>query len=621
MSKKLNNGKKKKLKTSEENLQNGISLIKNHSLFGYLTKHLYIKSNKEMGKEAAAYVSSGGFINVNKDILHTPKQWQRIIAHCQLHLAFGHFDKKNMPSYETTDLNGNVKTVTKFNKFLWNEACDIYVEKFLSDIKIGEAIYDIGKLSLPNNLKSELDIYYYFVENNYGDSVQNFGTGSSEKTDMIGLEEPLEYKGNYRNYNVYAREFIVAMANSVSDAISVAGGHNLNNNKNTIPQKAARWFIDHYPLLGGLASGFKIIEDYNLCAKEEIHVAAIDVGLREIYVNPVQSLDEEQWRFILAHEFLHAGLEHKQRRLGRDFYLWNIACDFAINSWLVEMNIGNMPTIGEMYDKNLIGMSAEEIYDVILMDIKKYKKLDTYHGYGKGDILGETLKKSGTTSLDDFCRNALLQGLEYQTQNERGFIPAGLIEEIRALSMPPIKWDVELAKWFEIYFPPLEKHRTYSRPSRRQSSTPDIPRPSYQKADIPENSRTFGVIIDTSASVSKKELAMALGSIASFSASKDVPFTRVVFCDAKAYDAGYLATEDIAGRVEMKGGGGTALQPAINLLERVEDFPKGGPILIITDGGIEDKLNISYEHAFLLPRGRRLPFKPKGKVFYFDMDN
>ena len=92
---------------------------------------------------------------------------------------------------------------------------------------------------------------------------------------------------------------------------------------------------------------------------------------------------------------------------------------------------------------------------------------------------------------------------------------------------------------------------------------------------------------------------------------------RVVFCDAAPYDAGYLAPEDIAGRVKVMGRGGTVLQPAVDLLENAKDFPKSGPILIITDGWIESDLVVRHEHAFLIPEGQRLPFRPKGKVFYF----
>ena len=92
---------------------------------------------------------------------------------------------------------------------------------------------------------------------------------------------------------------------------------------------------------------------------------------------------------------------------------------------------------------------------------------------------------------------------------------------------------------------------------------------------------------------------------------------RVVFCDAAPYDKGYLAPEEVAGRVEVIGRGGTVLQPGIDLLENSKTFPKDGPILIITDGMIENNLRVKREHAFLLPKGKTLPFRPVGKVFYF----
>jgi predicted metal-dependent peptidase len=109
-------------------------------------------------------------------------------------------------------------------------------------------------------------------------------------------------------------------------------------------------------------------------------------------------------------------------------------------------------------------------------------------------------------------------------------------------------------------------------------------------------------------------LGACLGAIASYSDSRDVYQARVVFCDAVAYDAGYMRPEEIAGRVRVRGRGGTILQPGIDLLERAEDFPKEGPILIVTDGYC-DHFHTQRGHAILLPEGRSLPFAPKGKVF------
>lgn len=98
--------------------------------------------------------------------------------------------------------------------------------------------------------------------------------------------------------------------------------------------------------------------------------------------------------------------------------------------------------------------------------------------------------------------------------------------------------------------------RTYARPSRRQGATPDIPRPRYVERDAFGEGRTFGVVVDTSGSMSPELLGMALGSIASYGAAREVPLVRVIFCDARAYDAGYLAPEEIAERVQVKGRGG-----------------------------------------------------------------
>ena len=109
-------------------------------------------------------------------------------------------------------------------------------------------------------------------------------------------------------------------------------------------------------------------------------------------------------------------------------------------------------------------------------------------------------------------------------------------------------------------------------------------------------------------------LGKALGAVASYCAARDVDRARVVFCDAVAHDAGWLGPDDMAGRVKVRGRGGTVLQPGVDLLERSDDFPPSGPILLITDAEC-DRLTIRREHAFLIPVGKRLPFRPKGPVF------
>lgn len=599
-----------------KDLEKGRALCSKHPLFSRIRGRVQIDTKGSMEKKLPYLVYADGEIYLNPKCCLTPKQWAYGIAHCILHLAFGHFEAEKMPGYEKIKEDGSREKKVACDKTLWNLACDIYIAKFLADTKFGDPVMrGLEEAVIGKNI-DEHGMYEMLLDKKI-EIPQNYFR------DMAGLEHPIVYRNEREKDHSDAAYFAYALAEAVSESVSIAGGYDARSyNYKTPAQRAANWFVNHYPLLGGIAASFRIIEDRRLCEQEEIQIAAVNSSAGEIYINPAAALDEEELKFVLAHEFLHAGLEHQERCQGRDEYLWNVACDFVINGWLVDMQIGKMPEEGLLYDESLKNLSAESIYDILIENIRKYAKVSTFRGYGYGDILKKGFSKGqpdkNSVDLDEFFKNALRQGLEYHEQKRRGLIPAGLAEEIRALSMPPIPWDVELAEWFQQFFPELEKKRTYARPSRRQASTPDIIRPRYVWDENLSDGRTFGVVIDTSGSMSAKMIGMALGSIASYAAAKNVPCARVVFCDARAYDAGYLSPEGIAGRVEVKGRGGTILQPGIDLLEQAKDFPKKGPILIITDGEIEEKMNIQREHAFLIPRGKRLPFWTKGKVFYFE---
>ena len=185
------------------------------------------------------------------------------------------------------------------------------------------------------------------------------------------------------------------------------------------------------------------------------------------------------------------------------------------------------------------------------------------------------------TDAESYCRRALAQGFDrFVFGNTRGLLPAGLIEEIRSLSQTPIPWDVRLAEWFDERFPPPESRRSYARPSRRQTSTPDIPRPSVQKPTQEErSSRVFGVVLDTSGSMAPQLLGKALGAIASYALARDVTAVRLICCDAQAYDSGWVEPESLLDRFSVQGRGGTILQPgsiACAIWRSAANFPGRG---------------------------------------------
>lgn len=590
--------------TALKHFQAAEELIENHPIFAPLCSRVNIvhRDGTPFPEDGWATVTKDGYIYTHPKRRGETSEWVYVLAHCLLHLGLGHLKVQDHP-------------------VAWNAACDLYIAKFLSDLKLGTPPPDM-ETRTDLNVKDEESLYQQFCVQGVPDVLKYFGTAGVATLDMDVRESTsnrYRYWGEEPDWEKY---FAIGLSNAVTSAVSVAGGHSNSltdfTNVMSAAKRAQKWFMDRYPLLGALASGFTIIEDQTICQRLSISVAAIDVVEREIYMNPAAGLTDEECIFVMAHELLHAGLQHHERCQGRDPYLWNVACDYVINLWLVEMQVGEYPKIGLLLDAELKGLSAESIYDKMVGDIRVYRKLATLRGNGLGDMIGKGDPalwdvRNGQT-LDDFCKNAMQQGLMYHEEQARGFLPSGLVEEIRALGQPPIQWDVELARWFDSYFSPLEKTRSYARVSRRQSSTPDIPRPKWVDSGAADDGRTFGVILDTSGSMDKKILAKALGAIASYAQARDVPFARLVFCDAAPYDAGYVAPETIADRVQVRGRGGTVLQPAIDLITRAEDFPKNGPLLIITDGYC-DRLIIRCEHAYLLPKGNELPFSPKGPVF------
>lgn len=545
---------------------------------------LQIFHREPMRRDDWAYITSSGWLYVNPQRQATAAEWVYILSHCCLHLALGHIRKE------------------KQGDILWERACDCVVSRFLLASKIGKPPAQFAELP-PINAKEEAAFYQWLWEHP-DEKIPNYFTMSSGQSGMR-----FDYMPTGQDWR---QLFSEDLQWSIRKALRGAADAQAAPACTCRPAELAKaWFISSYPLLGAIAARFRLVTDGTALAHMDIRIAAVSCHMAEIYINPHAGLSAEEWRFVLAHEFLHAALRHDERLEGRDPLLWNIACDFVINDWLLEMHVGCMPD-GALYDAQFHGLSAEVVYDWILFETRRYEKLrsgDLLYGKGGQGTNGEP---------DDFYRRALQRGLQYHESSNRGFLPAGLIEEIHALSMPPIPWDVQLGTWFVRQFPTTQPHRSYARMSRRQSSSPDIPRPAWIYPSEAQTEKTFGIVLDTSGSMSRALLAAALGSISSYSAARRVHAVRLVFCDAAVYDQGVVPPERLSEAVYVQGRGGTQLQPGVDLFVHAEDFPKDAPILVITDGQCEHLHFHGRTHAYLLPRGRRLPFTAMGEIFRLD---
>ncbi|MFJ9538429.1 hypothetical protein ACIRPX_14305 [Streptomyces sp. NPDC101225] len=546
-------------------------------------------------REGLVAVDSDGDLHVHPHRLADPATWAWVLAHAILHLGFGH-----VPAAKGER--------TQPDRFDLAARC-VVVDRFLLTFSVGTTPEDLPA-SYPDGDEERLAARWR--RHGLPAVYERCGTAGAEPDQLlmrwVGWAQPPDHQ----------LAFAAALTRTMSAAMDLAGGRRDTLDGALVPrrpwQKALSWFISSYPLLGGIAAGITLVADAELARAHGISVAAVNPEAGEIYVNPQRHHDDEEWRFILAHEMLHAALRHGDRCGTRDPYLFNVACDYVINGWLCEMQVGTMPE-GLLHDPELTGLSAEEVYDRIAGDLRRMRRLATLRGKGLGDVLGAPLgSPRGHTDLDAFYRRGLSQGLDLHQRQERGLLPGGLVEEIRALSHPPLPWDAQLARWFDEFVPSPQPVRSYARPSRRQSATPDIPRAGRYFPPEEIARCTFGVVLDTSGSMDRTLLGKALGAIASYAEARDVPAARVVFCDAAPHDAGYVPVTEIAGRVRVHGRGGTVLQPGIDLLHRADDFPPGAPVLVITDGWC-DVLRLRREHAYLIPQGARLPFTARGPVF------
>jgi len=125
--------------------------------------------------------------------------------------------------------------------------------------------------------------------------------------------------------------------------------------------KAKTALILEHPFVGTIALSMPFEFD------ESIKTAATN-GKR-IKFNPefVDSLTDEEVKFLVAHECFHPMLEHNFRRGDRQHKKWNVAADYVINKLLTDESIGRMPTVG-LLDPNIYNAghgTSEGIYNIL----------------------------------------------------------------------------------------------------------------------------------------------------------------------------------------------------------------------------------------------------------------
>ena len=148
----------------------------------------------------------------------------------------------------------------------------------------------------------------------------------------------------------------------------------------------AKLLLD-YPFFGTIASGMENVVNDNI---ESFATREGRFEYREAYM---ESLSEAEQTFTLCNAALHEALSHTHRRGNRSPWLWNMACDYAINTLLIES--GFSPPSAITYDKRFGNLSAEEIYHELSLEFLDQEQNDRDSDEEReGDSLDEKLSRA-----------------------------------------------------------------------------------------------------------------------------------------------------------------------------------------------------------------------------------
>lgn len=342
--------------------------------------------------------------------------------------------------------------------------------------------------------------------------------------------------------------------------------------------------VRDYPFFGRLSLGLQLA-----CAS--CGTACTD-GVRLIF-DPdfaARLKTEQEMQFVMLHEVLHCVLEHCTRGGTRDSELYNIACDVVVNStilgmWGIDtfqvdgfepMHIAPNGREGREYN-------AEEVYQMLL---NKADKND-------GDYFSASL--SGNHSVQVIDRHDVWKAISNEsslrdTWNER--IRKAVSDCRGIMQIPPSirKIAEELQKcskidWKQMLHDFLQYDGydySFTPPDRRFSSG-EYYLPAYNIDEDCCSVRDIWICMDTSASVSDKELRDAMNEVQD--AMRQAGLTgSISFFDGSITEPVPFTSQQELAEITPVGGGGTSYYPIFRHLPEwfYADLPKA--ILIFTDG-------------------------------------
>ncbi len=386
--------------------------------------------------------------------------------------------------------------------------------------------------------------------------------------------------------------------------------------------------LRQYPFWGSLTLGFEL-------QPSNVYPTMATDGVR-LFFNPdyVEDMDEETICTLLAHETGHKMFLDSFRRGHRDPKIWNRACDYRINLYLLDSGL-KLP-IGMLVDKRFRGMDAEKIYNILMQDPDDpaNKQAEEKGGCGCGGLQDHPSQPSqdqddqDSDSSDESSgdnlqpSSAALSGADFgeaeammqvaQAKNfakSQGKLPGSLNELVEEILNPKIRWEQVLERFMENC---NQDDFTWLEPDRRFLHQ-DMYLPGLASEGVDE----FVVVLDTSGSTIRY-IPQFLGEISKIATVLKFRTLHIMYVDAEVQHVDEYGKEDLPikpGRTY--GGGGTSFIPAFSWLEERCITPKGMVYLTDTYGSFP-KVPPPFPVLWTVPTDCRTTEIPFGEMVRID---
>ena len=328
--------------------------------------------------------------------------------------------------------------------------------------------------------------------------------------------------------------------------------------------KAKTGLILEHPFIGTVALNMPFLLDFN------IKTAATNG--KNVKFNPdfMDTLNDEELKFLVAHECMHPMLEHNYRRNSRQARRWNKAADYVINKLLVDESIGKMPKVG-LYSDDIYKAgngTSDGIYNILEDDGDG----DEYGG--DGDPLDDCQDGDGTPAeqAQEQAEWKVRVAQAAQSAKMMGKLSANMERVVGEILQPKVECRDVLQRF-------LVKCRTDNRSFARFNRR-FLPQGLFLPSVSGEVMGEVLIAVDCSGSIDDKTVAQFAGEIQAIKDDMTPTKVHVVYFDSTVSHYEVYEHDDSLD-IKPHGGGGTDFAPVFDYM--VEHGIEPVAVVFLTD--------------------------------------